>query len=232
MTYKILTVEDEASIRSFIKINLKRQGYDVVEARNGEEALDMADESISIAILDVMLPGIDGIEVCRRLRDRYPGLGIIMLTARGMEEDKIMGLQVGADDYMVKPFSTKELTARIASLLRRINVLPMQNAMQASGGEKSLLDLDVERRILMKGQTEIRLTPTEFAIIHLLMMNVNKAFSRDEILNAVWGKNYIGDIKTVDVNIRRLRQKLEDDPSNPVYIKTVWGHGYIWRMET
>ncbi|SKC85227.1 response regulator transcription factor [Maledivibacter halophilus] len=231
MKTKILVLEDEASIRSFIRIKLKGFGYEVLEAETGKEALAKIDDTIDIALLDVMLPDIDGFEVCRQFRMNYPKLGIIMITAMGMEEDKITGLGNGADDYIVKPFSPKELVARIESLLRRININKSNEEIKSSTIKHGRFILDTDKRILKKNDKLISLTPTEYSILEFLMSYPNKVFSRDEILDRVWGKNYFGDIKTVDVNMRRIRQKIEDDASNPSSLKTVWGHGYIWSTE-
>ena len=228
---KILVVEDESAIRSFIAVNLRRQGYDLVEAASGEEALAVTEQQqdIAVAILDLMLPGIDGLTVCRALRDRFPAMGIVMLTAKGQEQDKVQGLQLGADDYVVKPFSPKELLARIESLLRRLERQPVElgNRQEVSCVSGPFV-MRPEQRKFYKGSREIELTPREFAIIKLFMENPKVALSRDDVLNAVWGKNYIGDLKTVDVNIRRIRQKIEDKPEEPKYIQSVWGYGYRW----
>jgi DNA-binding response OmpR family regulator len=227
---KILVLEDEASIRSFIMINLKKNNFDIVETSSGEEALEKLDDTVDIALLDVMLPGISGFEVCKRAREQYPALGIIMLTAKGQEENKIEGLELGADDYIVKPFSPKELLARINALARRLNIVDKvavveQNTDQIVTGKFTILS---EERKLLKDGVEIELTPIEFSLVKYFMENPNKAIHRDEILNNVWGYNYVGDFKIVDVNIRRIRQKIEDDPSNPKYIEKVWGYGYRW----
>ena len=227
---KILVLEDEASIRSFIMINLKKNNFDIVETSSGEEALEKLDDTVDIALLDVMLPGISGFEVCKRAREQYPALGIIMLTAKGQEENKIEGLELGADDYIVKPFSPKELLARINALARRLNIVDKvaaveQNTDQIVTGKFIILP---EERKLLKDGVEIELTPIEFSLVKYFMENPNKAIHRDEILNNVWGYNYVGDFKIVDVNIRRIRQKIEDDPSNPKYIEKVWGYGYRW----
>jgi DNA-binding response OmpR family regulator len=227
---KILVLEDEASIRSFIMINLKKNNFDIVETSRGEEALEKLDDTVDIALLDVMLPGISGFEVCKRAREQYPALGIIMLTAKGQEENKIEGLELGADDYIVKPFSPKELLARINALARRLNIVDKvavveQNTDQIVTGKFTILP---EERKLLKDGVEIELTPIEFSLVKYFMENPNKAIHRDEILNNVWGYNYVGDFKIVDVNIRRIRQKIEDDPSNPKYIEKVWGYGYRW----
>jgi len=226
---KILVLEDENSIRAFIKIKLKALGYDVIEAKSGDEALKKVDNSIDVALLDVMLPDIDGFEVCKTIRKNYPSIGIIMITAKGQEDDKVVGLKSGADDYIVKPFSPKELAARIESLLRRINV----NSSKENSNiiEFKPFKLDLDKKSLTKNDEPILLTPTEYAIIELLINNADKVISRDEILDEVWGKHYFGDIKTVDVNVRRIRQKIEINPSKPNYIKTVRGYGYIWSVD-
>ncbi|WFD10720.1 response regulator transcription factor [Tepidibacter hydrothermalis] len=229
MKNKILVLEDESSIRAFIKIKLKSLGYDVIEAKSGDEALKKVDNTIDIALLDVMLPDIDGFEVCKMIRKNYAGIGIIMITAKGQEDDKVVGLKSGADDYIVKPFSPKELAARIESLLRRINI--SSNRSNTNIIENKPFKLDLDKKSLIKNNEVIALTPTEYAIIELLITNTDKVISRDEILDEVWGKNYFGDIKTVDVNVRRIRQKIEENASKPDYIKTVRGHGYIWSVD-
>jgi DNA-binding response OmpR family regulator len=224
---RVLIVEDESSIRKFITINLTRNGFEAVEAESGEEAMDKLKHCpVDVIILDVMLPGIDGFEVCQRIRKMMPEVVIIMLTARGQDMDKIMGLELGADDYMVKPFNPLELVARIRTVLRRTG---RGNTDTGKSISFKNLSIDFRSQSFFKNGLEIELTPREFAIISAFMKNPGKAFSRDELLDAVWGKNYLGDIKTVDVHIRRLREKIEDDPSDPQYIKTVWGYGYIWQ---
>lgn len=228
---KVLLLEDEKSIRDFVRINLKREGYEVIEAGTGEEALDLADQQsdIVIAILDVMLPGIDGFEVCGHLRKKYPRLGIIMLTAKSQELDKVMGLEFGADDYVSKPFSPAELLARVKALHRRLTPIP--EAEDKNEINIAPFTLLLDERKLIRAEQEIDLTPKEFAIIKLLAENANKAISRDEILTAVWGQFFVGDLKIVDVNIRRIRQKIEDDPAHPAFLETVWGYGYLWRKD-
>lgn len=231
---KVLLLEDEKSIRDFVRINLRRENYEVVEAATGEEALALAEEQhdIEIAILDVMLPGIDGFEVCSVLRQKYPRIGIIMLTAKSQEVDKVMGLNNGADDYMSKPFSPAELLARVNALHRRLSpVTPVQQEETNKINLHPFTLLLDERKLINQGQ-EIVLTPKEFSIIKLLGENVNKAISRDEILTAVWGQFFVGDLKVVDVNIRRIRQKIEQDPAHPAFLETVWGYGYLWRKDT
>ena len=225
---KILIVEDEETIRSFIRVNLKRHNFEIIEAASGEEALEKVDDTVNIALLDVMLPGIDGFEVCRRIREDYAGMGIIMLTAKGQEQNKIEGLELGADDYMVKPFSPKELLARINALLRRISLADKQIEEESNAIHSGIFTILQDERKLLKEEQEIELTPIEFALVKYFMENPNKAIHRDEILNNVWGYNYVGDFKIVDVNIRRIRQKIEEDPSNPKYIEKVWGYGYRW----
>ena len=224
---KVLILEDEVSIRSFVVINLKRAGYDVVEAGTGEEALELLNSNpdVGVAILDIMLPGIDGFEVCRSIRATDKKIGIIMLTARSQEMDKITGLMTGADDYMTKPFSPAELTARIDALYRRVG--------PESGGESTEITqgpfvLNTRNRTLEKEGKRIKLTQVEYAIIKLFMQNPGRALSREDILASVWGRDYDGELKIVDVNIRRLRIKIEDDTANPTYITTVWGFGYKW----
>ena len=225
---KILIVEDEEAIRSFIRVNLKRHNFEIIEAASGEEALEKVDDTVNIALLDVMLPGIDGFEVCRRIREDYAGMGIIMLTAKGQEQNKIEGLELGADDYMVKPCSPKELLARINALLRRISLADKQIEEESNAIHSGIFTILQDERKLLKEEQEIELTPIEFALVKYFMENPNKAIHRDEILNNVWGYNYVGDFKIVDVNIRRIRQKIEEDPSNPKYIEKVWGYGYRW----
>lgn len=223
----VLVLEDQVDIRDFVVINIKRFGYQVFEAETGEQALEIVKEhKIDIAVLDVMLPGIDGFEVCKRIRDTNKYMGIIMLTAKSQEADKIAGLINGADDYMVKPFSPKELVARIDSLYRRVNLLKEDNSEKYVGDP---FVIDFENRQIFKNDEEIDLTQLEFAIIATLVKSEGKPLSREYILDNVWGENFFGSFKIVDVNIRRLRQKLEDDPSNPQFIITVWGLGYKWK---
>ena len=223
---KVLILEDEVSIRSFVVINLKRAGYEVVEAGTGEEALELlkVNPDVGVAILDIMLPGIDGFEVCRNIRATDKKIGIIMLTARSQEMDKITGLMTGADDYMTKPFSPAELTARIDALYRRIGGSENTEDVLSSGP----FVLHLRSRTLDKNSDHIRLTQTEFAIMKLFMENPGRTLSREDILHAVWGADYNGEVKIVDVNIRRLRIKIEDDPAEPSHIVTVRGYGYMW----
>lgn len=226
---KILIVEDESSIRKFININLSINGFTVLEAESGETALEMINSyNPGIVVLDIMLPGMDGFEVCQRIRETRPHIIIIMLTARGQDMDKIMGLGLGADDYMVKPFNPLELVARIKAILRRSYAPSLQSKDCVRFGS---LEIDNKSQKFYKDSREIDLTPTEFSIVKAFMNNPGKAFSRDELLNTIWGQDYFGDIKTVDVHIRRLREKIEDNPSSPSFIETVWGFGYRWQEE-
>lgn len=224
---KILIVEDEESIRGFLKINLKRNGFEVLETDNGEEGLEIVErEEPDIVILDVMLPGIDGFEVCKRVREKQEIIGIIMLTAKGQEMDKIIGLEYGADDYMVKPFNPMELLLRIKAILRRIGKDDEKKVLK-----EGIFTVDIYGKKIFKGDEEIDLTPKEYSLIKIFIENPNRAFSRDELLDLAWGKNYFADSKIIDVNIRRLRSKIEDSSSKQGYIETIWGFGYRWRGE-
>ena len=217
---KVLIMEDELNIRSFVVINLKRAGYDVIEAGDGQEALDAiaANPDAGVAILDIMVPGdMDGFEVCRRIRATNKQMGIIM--------DKVTGLMTGADDYVTKPFSPAELTARIDALYRRIGGDSNASSELLTQGP---FVMNTRNHTLEKNGNRIRLTQVEYAILKLFMQNPGRALSREDILAAVWGRDYEGELKIVDVNIRRLRIKIEDDTANPTYITTVWGLGYKW----
>ena len=225
---KVLIMEDEQNIRSFVVINLKRAGYDVIEAGDGQQALDAlaANPDAGVAILDIMVPGdMDGFEVCRRIRATNKQMGIIMLTARTQEMDKVTGLMTGADDYVTKPFSPAELTARIDALYRRIG--GDSNASSELLSQGPFL-MNTRNHTLEKNGERIRLTQVEYAILKLFMQNPGRALSREDIMSAVWGRDYEGELKIVDVNIRRLRIKIEDDTASPTYITTVWGLGYKW----
>ena len=213
---KVLILEDEVNIRSFVVINLKRAGYDVIEAGTGEEALRRIKENpdIGVSILDIMLPDTDGFEVCRSIRATNKQMGIIMLTARTQEMDKITGLMTGADDYVTKPFSPAELTARIDALYRRIggDVVQANPELLTQGP----FVMNTRNHTLEKNGSRIRLTQVEYSILKLFMQNPGKALSREDILSSVWGREYEGDLK------------IEDDTANPTYITTVWGLGYKW----
>lgn len=228
---KILVVEDEAAIREFVVINLQRAGYDVTEADCGEKALQIYEESpdFDVAVLDIMMPGIDGITVCKELRKQSNEIGIIMLTAKTQEMDKITGLMTGADDYVTKPFSPSELVARVDAVYRRVALAQMRSdnkfKEELRSGE---FILNMRNRTLLKRGELVELTQVEFQIMEYFFSNPSAALSRTDILTHVWGENYVGEEKIVDVNIRRLRMKVEDEPSVPKHILTVWGLGYKW----
>ncbi len=222
---KVLIMEDEINIRSFVVINLERAGYEVIEAGTGEEALEKLRRmpDIGVAILDIMVPGIDGFEVCRRIRATDKQMGIIMLTARTQEMDKITGLMTGADDYVTKPFSPAELTARVDAIFRRIGA---DGTAAAELLNYPPFSMNLHTHTLDKDGERVRLTQVEYNIMKLFMSNPGKVLTREEIMTRVWGND--GELKIVDVNIRRLRIKIEDDTANPKYITTVWGYGYKW----
>ena len=225
---KILVLEDEANIRSFVVINLRRSGYEPIEAETGAEALEKwrVNPDICLALLDVMLPDIDGFEVCRRIRASGSKIGIIMLTAKSQEIDKVTGLMTGADDYVTKPFSPAELTARVDALIRRLGAGEDEKAsVEISSGP---FLLNTRNRTLEKNGQRLKLTQIEYLLMKLFMENPGKAMSREDILSAVWGSDFSGELKTVDVNIRRLRIKIESDPTEPEFLTTVWGYGYKW----
>ncbi len=232
---RILVVEDEASIREFVVINLNRAGYETVEAGSGEEALNIydLDKDFQIILLDIMMPGVDGLTVCKNLRSHNRSLGIIMLTAKAQEMDKVAGLLMGADDYITKPFSPSELVARVDSLCRRVEMTENKKSSDKPYDEIALGDfvLNLRKRSLKKNGQDIELTQVEFQIIEHLFSQPNSPIDRTDILKRVWGDAYIGEEKIVDVNIRRLRMKIEDDPSLPKVLVTVWGRGYKWNTK-
>ena len=227
---RILVCEDEDVIRDFVVINLQRAGYNVVDVSCGEDALKVYDEQngdFDIALLDITMPGIDGFTVCKKLREKSNTLGIIFLSAKTQEMDKVGGLMLGADDYVTKPFSPSEVVARVDAVYRRV--------CMASGGVKESavitsgpFVLNQKRRTLNKNGRPVDVTQVEYQIMELLLKNKGVALDRNKILTEIWGENYYSDVKIVDVNIRRLRIKIEDEPSEPVYIQTVWGYGYKW----
>ena len=225
---KILVLEDESGIRSFVVINLRRNGYEPIEVDTGEKALEVLanDSDIAVALLDVMLPGIDGFEVCRRIRATGSKMGIIMLTAKSQEIDKVTGLMTGADDYVTKPFSPAELTARVDALIRRLGI--DEDERSSTELVSGPFVLNTRNRTLEKDGQRLKLTQIEYLLMKLFMENPGKAMSREDILTAVWGNDFKGELKTVDVNIRRLRIKIESDPTEPEYLTTVWGYGYKW----
>ncbi|ENK1244250.1 response regulator transcription factor [Clostridium sporogenes] len=224
---KILIVEDESSIRGFVKVNLKMNNFDVIEAETGEEGIEKArDHRPEVVVLDIMLPGIDGLEVCKVLRQEFPNMGIIMLTAKSQDTDKVLGLEYGADDYIIKPFNPLELTLRIKAILRRVNAVKEIDNNIITGGP---FKIDLYSKKIYKNEKEIDITPTEYLLMKIFIENPGKAFNRDELLDLVWGYDFMGDSKIVDVNVRRLRSKIEEKPSEPKFIKTVWGTGYRWQ---
>ena len=234
MMKRVLIAEDERSIREMIVVNLKRNGYDVAEAENGEEALALYNEyngNFDVALLDIMMPVTDGLEVCKQLRKKSSTLGIIMLTAKTQEMDKVTGLLVGADDYVTKPFSPAELMARVDAVSRRV---ALNREFASKSRDKSYVidlgefSLNLRNRTLSKSGSVIDLTQVEFQIMEFFFAQPNTPLERNAILYHVWGDMYYGDEKVVDVNIRRLRMKLEDDPSNPKHLTTIWGVGYQW----
>lgn len=228
---KILVCEDEEAIRDFVVINLQRSGYITTDVSCGEEALKVFEEqngNFDIALLDIMMPGIDGFTVCKQLREKSDNIGIIMLTAKTQEMDKVRGLMLGADDYVTKPFSPSELVARVDAVYRRVCMSSQtkdENKIITSG----CFELNSKGRTLTKNGVPIDLTQVEYQIMEYFIKNKNVALDRNDILEHIWGDSYYGDIKIVDVNIRRLRIKIEDEPSKPVYIQTIWGYGYKWQ---
>ena len=220
---RILVAEDEDVIRDFVVINLRRSGYEVVDVPNGDEALRVFDENngnFDICLLDIMMPGKDGFTVCKEIRKRSSTVGIIMLSAKSQEMDKVGALMFGADDYVTKPFGPAELVARVDALHRRVNMV----------AAKPIEDPNEIRSGPTKNGKNIDLTQVEFQIMECFLKNPNVALERNTVLSKVWGENYFGDVKIVDVNIRRLRMKIEDEPSNPKYLTTVWGYGYKWSV--
>lgn len=227
---RILVCEDEDAIRDFVVINLKRVGYDVVDVNCGEEALRVFESengNFDIALLDIMMPGIDGFTVCKALREKSATLGIIMLSAKTQEMDKISGLMIGADDYVTKPFSPSELTARVDAIYRRVCMSFIKNEKSPTI-ESGPFVLNLKSRTVSKNGELIDLTQVEYQILEYFMNNKDTALDRSSILNHIWGESYFGDDKIVDVNIRRIRMKIEDEPSSPQYITTIWGFGYKW----
>ncbi len=227
---RILIAEDEDAIRDFVIINLKRAGYEVVGVPDGEQALQVFEQSegdFDVVVLDIMMPGIDGFGVCEKIRAANNSIGIIMLSAKSQEMDKVRGLMMGADDYITKPFSPSELVARVDAIYRRVSLAKaaMQKSDEIVSGP---FVLNSKSRTLHKNGMPVDLTQVEFQILEFFMKNPNTALDRTKILDEVWGSNYFGDVKIVDVNIRRLRMKIEEEPSNPRYLQTVWGFGYKW----
>lgn len=225
---KILVVDDEKVIVKGIKYNLEQEGYQVVCAYDGEEAVNIAkDNSVDLILLDVMLPKMDGLTACRTIRG-FSNVPIIMLTARSEDIDKILGLEYGADDYITKPFNIREVTSRIKAILRRVNPAPKDNSDILVSGD---ITLDYNfRRIKIKDKT-IELTGKEFELMDLFVKNAGRVYTRENLLDIAWGVDYPGDVRTVDVHVRRLREKIEENPAEPSYIKTKWGVGYYYKKD-
>ena len=225
---KLLVCEDESAIREFEVITLRRAGYEVVDTSCGEDAIkafNAAPNDLSVVLLDIMMPGIDGFTVCKKIREKNSRVGIIMLSAKTQEMDKVNGLMLGADDYVTKPFSPSELAARVDAICRRISA---GNDAPSDILKSGPFTLSLLSRTLTKNGKIIDLTQVEFQLMELFMSNSETALERKQILVRIWGESYNGDDKIVDVNIRRLRMKIEDEPSNPAHLQTVWGYGYKW----
>ena len=230
---RVLVVEDEDSIREMVALNLRMAGWEVLEAPSAERALELLHQNApcDAALLDIMLPGMDGLSLCETIRRDDGEIGIIMVSAKGQEEDKIRGLSIGADDYITKPFSVSELMARLDALVRRVRRTAAAEGRAPDEPDQLVSGpfvLDEKSRVLYKAGRPIDLTQVEFQIMELFFKNPATALVREKILEGVWGKGYYGDVKIVDVNIRRLRMKIEDEPSSPQHILTVWGYGYRW----
>ena len=227
---RVLVVEDEDSIRELIALNLRMAGYEVLEAGSAERALELlgSEGGCEAAVLDVMLPGMNGFSLCEAIRRDNNAIGIIILSAKSMEQDKIRGLSIGADEYMTKPFSVSELLARIDALCRRVQRTGAAAETDGSRLVSGQFVLDQKSRVLYKKGAPIDLTQVECQIMELFFQNPGTALVREKILEGVSGENCSGDVKIVDVNIRRLRMKIEDEPSSPKHILTVWGYGYRW----
>lgn len=233
---RILVCEDEDTIRDFVVINLKRAGYDVVDVNCGERAIEVFMHyggMFDVALLDIMMPGMDGVELCKWLRNRSATMGIIMLSAKSQEMDKVNCLMIGADDYVTKPFSPSELVARVDAIYRRVSITSpiLANEQHSSDIKSGPFSINVKSRTMQKNGVGIELTQVEYHIMEYFIENKNTALDRRSILQHIWGDSYFGDDKIVDVNIRRLRMKIEEDPSNPKYISTIWGYGYKWCAE-
>lgn len=227
---RILVCEDEDSIREFVVINLQRVGYEVVEVNCGEDAIKVYEEqgNFDAALLDIMMPGIDGFQVCKKLREKSQTIGIIMLSAKSQEMDKVSSLMMGADDYITKPFSISELIARVDAVCRRVDLAQPKHEEDVSTITSGPFTINLRSRTVYKNGEQIDLTQVEYQIMEYFFKNQNTALDRTSILNQIWGDSYFGEDKIVDVNIRRIRMKIEDEPSNPRYIQTIWGFGYKW----
>ena len=228
---KILVVDDEKVLVKGIKFNLENEGYQVEVGYDGEEAVEQARTGqFDLIILDLMMPKIDGLQACMKIRE-FSNVPVIMLTARGEDADKIIGLECGADDYITKPFNILELKARVRALLRRAGQTA-QKEKNANRLERGAIAIDVDQRAAWKNGQRVDLTAKEFDLIELFLRNPGRVYSRENLLNLVWGYEYIGEFRTVDVHVRRLREKLEPDPANPEYILTKWGVGYYFSSQT
>ncbi len=228
---RIIVCEDEASIREFIVLNLNRSGYEVTDVDCGEAAIKAFEDAggeFDVALLDIMMPGIDGFEVCKRLREMSDKIGIIMLSAKSQEMDKVSSLMMGADDYITKPFSVTELIARVDAVCRRVSLTAGRPADLSGTIESGPFVIDLRSRTLRKNGEPVDLTQVEYQIMEYFLKNQNTALDRMSILKHIWGESYYGVEKIVDVNIRRIRMKIEDEPSSPKYITTIWGYGYKW----
>ena len=227
MSDRILVVEDEQSIRTIVEYALRDAGFTVITAARGDDALRVVDrEPVDLVVLDLMLPGLDGLEVCKRIRAER-NIPIIMLSARGEELDKVLGLELGADDYVTKPFSPRELVSRVKANLRRARLEPDRSAPLRAGD----LEIDSTARTVRRGDDEVTLTYSEFEILHKLASSPRRVFTREELMNHLWKDHFIGDLRSVDVHVRHLRQKIEESPSEPVLIRTVRGVGYAFGGE-
>lgn len=232
---QILICEDEDAIREFIKINLERSGYIVKDVATGEDVIQIFSETeanFDIVILDVMLPGIDGFEVLKQIRSKNENLGIIMLTAKTQEMDKVRGLMTGADDYIAKPFSPSELIARVDAIYRRIAILENKKTENSNSNiiKSGPFKFNTKTRSLLKNDKTIELTHVEYQLMQIFLEKPKTSIEKIYILRKIWGEEYFGDSKIVDVNVRRLRMKIEEDPSHPTYIQTIWGYGYKWDL--
>ena len=229
---KILVCEDEDAIRDFVVIHLKRSGYEVIDVSCGEEVIRLWEDGVrfAVAILDIMMPGIDGTQVCKYLRERSKTIGIVMLSAKSQEMDKVSCLMMGADDYVTKPFSPSELVARVDAIYRRVSISQPDSEF-AGDIITGPFFVDSKSRTIYKNGAPIELTQVEYHILEYFIRHKGSAIDRQTLISKIWGDGYYGDDKIIDVNIRRLRMKIEDDPSNPLYIRTVWGFGYIWGEE-
>jgi two-component system response regulator VicR len=230
----VLIVDDERPIVDILKYNLEKEGYETIEAYDGEQALEFAlTKNPDVVLLDVMLPKMDGFEVCRKIREKKPTIPILMLTAREEEVDKVLGLELGADDYITKPFSVRELMARVKANLRRVNTEPAEAVEEDVGSviNAGRIVLNLDRYEVRRDGKIVDLTLREFELLKFLALQPDKVFTREMLLEKVWGYEYYGDVRTVDVTIRRLREKIEDDPSLPSFVVTKRGVGYCFNKD-